>query len=361
MLREVTDMPGECAKLRAMRWLLVLVSLVAGSGCFSTRYVLQAAAGQYELVHRARPLASALEDPSVPPRVRQLLSKVPAIKRYGQLNGLTPTENYGRYADLERPAAVWVVQGCAPLAFQPRRWSFPIVGSVPYLGFFDAKSARAYADQLAQEEPIDVTVRTASAYSTLGWFKDPVLSTMIPEGPEAFGELANVILHESVHATVYVPSQSAFNESFASFVADELTWRLVIGRRGRAPEEAKAWLAAEERGARYVRELHAAYEDLDALYASSRPDAEKRTLKEQRLTELQRRLGAKRRFNNADLAGFRAYDTGRPAFERLLRRCGGLPRLLDAVRALKPSDFEAPQQAHFDEVLDRLSERACKR
>jgi predicted aminopeptidase len=344
-----------------MRWLLVLVTLVAGSGCFSTRYVLQAAAGQYELLHRARPLSTVLEDPGVPRRVRGLLARVPAIKRYGRLNGLTPTGNYARYADLERPAAVWVVQGCAPLSFQPRRWSFPIVGTVPYLGFFDANAARAYAERLAREEPLDVTVRTAAAYSTLGWFQDPVLSTMIPDGPEAFGELANVILHESVHATVYVPSQSSFNESLASFVADELTWRLVMGRAGPGSDEAKAWLAAEERGARFVRELHQTSEALDALYRSPRSDDEKRALKEQALSALQQRLGTKRRYNNADLAGYRTYDTGRPAFERLLRRCGGIPRALDAIRSLTPGDFSEPQQAQFEEVVDRLGERACRR
>jgi len=213
--------------LRAMRRLLLLVILVAGSGCFTTRYLLQAAGGQYELVHVARPLSVVKDDPGVPLRIRALLAKVPAIKRYGQLNGLTPTGNYERYADLKRPAAVWVVQGCKSLAFEPSRWEFPIVGTVPYLGFFDEKGARAFAAELSAAEPeLDVTVRTAAAYSTLGWFRDPVLSTMIPEGPEAFGELANVILHESVHATVYVKNQSAFDESLACFIADELTWLL---------------------------------------------------------------------------------------------------------------------------------------
>ena len=120
-----------------MRWLLLLVILVAGSGCFTTGYLLQAAGGQYELVHIARPLSLVQEDSGVPLRIRVLLSKVPAIKRYGQLNGLTPTGNYQRYSDLRRPAAVWVVQGCKSLAFEPRRWEFPIVGTVPYLGFFD--------------------------------------------------------------------------------------------------------------------------------------------------------------------------------------------------------------------------------
>ncbi len=148
-----------------MRWLFLLFMVVLGSGCFTTRYLLQAAGGQYELIHVARPLSDVTEDPNVPAHVRELLKKVPAIKRYGQLNGLTPTGNYGRYADLRRPAAVWVVQGCKSLAFEPKRWSFPIVGTVPYLGFFEEKAAREFAAELAKEEPhLDVTVRTASAY-----------------------------------------------------------------------------------------------------------------------------------------------------------------------------------------------------
>lgn len=347
--------------MRPMPRLLLLVLLFAGSGCFTTRYLLQAAGGQYELLHLARPLSVVKDDPSVPPRVRELLSKVPAIKRYGQRNGLTPTGNYTRYADLHRPAAVWVVQGCKSLAFEPRRWAFPIVGSVPYLGWFDEEAARSFARELAKEErDLDVTVRTASAYSTLGWFKDPVLSTMISEGPEAFAELANVILHESVHATVYVKNQSAFDESLASFVADELTWLLVVGRGGLRSEQARAWIAGEERSARFVREMHAAYEDLEGIYRSSRSDQEKLALKEARLTVLQQTLGLRRKFNNADLAGSRTYDAGRPAFERLRRACGGLPKFLDAVRSLEEGDFASPQQQEFDGVIDALAVRACQ-
>lgn len=347
--------------LWVMRRLFLLFTCVLGSGCFTTRYLLQAAGGQYELIHVARPLSHVIDDPSVPPRVRELLKKVPAIKRYGQLNGLTPTGNYGRYADLHRPAAVWVVQGCKSLAFEPKRWSFPIVGSVPYLGFFDEKAARDFAAELAKEDAdLDVTVRTASAYSTLGWFKDPVLSTMIPEGSEAFGALANVILHESVHATVYVKNQSAFDESLASFIADELTWLLVVGRAGLKSDEAKAWIAGEERGARFVTAMHQAYEELDAIYRSARSDEEKRAMKEARLTKLQADLGLRRRFNNADLSGSRTYDTGGPAFARLRRACGGLPKFLAAVRTLKEEDFSEPQQEDFSVVLDGLAKRWCQ-
>lgn len=347
-------------QIGVMRPLFLLVTLVSTSGCFATGYLLQAAGGQYELIHVARPLSVVKEDPNVPPRIRELLAKVPAIKRYGQLNGLTPTGNYSRYSDLRRPAAVWVVQGCKELSFEPRRWRFPIVGTVPYLGFFSERAAREFAKDLAKDEPgLDITVRTASAYSTLGWFKDPVLSTMIPEGPEAFAELANVILHESVHATVYVNDQSAFDESLASFVADELTWLLVVGRSGLQSNEAKALIAGEERGARFVKALHAVYEDLDALYKSQRSDEEKRALKEARLTRLQQELGLKRRFNNADLAGFKTYDTGGPAFARLLRACGGLPRFLEAVKSLTEEDFAEPQQQDFAPVLDALAARRC--
>jgi len=341
-----------------MRWLL-LVTCLGGSGCFTTRYLLQAAGGQYQLLHEARPLSAVTADPTVPPRVRALLAKVPAIKRYGQRHGLTPTSNYERYADLHRSAAVWVVQACARLAFTPRRWRFPLVGSVPYLGFFDEAAAREYAAQLEAAEDLDVTVRTASAYSTLGWFRDPVLSTMVPEGPLAFGALANVILHESVHATVYVPNQSAFNESLASFVADELTWRLVVGRAGLDSDEARAWMESEARGARVSQALRDTREALDLVYRSEAADTEKRAQKERLLTALQRDLGLRRRFNNADLAGSRDYDDGGPAFSRLLRACGSVRALLAAVRRLDEADFAAPQQQPFDAVVDTLAQRAC--
>lgn len=342
-----------------MRALLLLVALATASGCFTTRYLVQAAGGQVELLRRARPLRQAIADPTVPPHVRALLEKVPAIKRFGQHHGLTPTRNYERYADLRRPAAVWVVQGCAALAFEPRRWAFPLVGSVPYLGFFDEGAARAYAAELAKAEALDVAVRPVSAYSTLGWFADPVLSTMLPEGPQAFGALANVILHESVHATVYVPDQSAFDESLASFIADALTWDLVVGRAGLHSPEAQAWMAGEARAERFRVELHRAFEDLDALYRSSRPDEAKRAAKAARLEALQRTLGLSRRLNNADLAGSRTYDTGHEALARLRQACGGLPGLLRAVRTLTERDFTAPQQRTFDDVVDRLAAREC--
>ncbi len=342
-----------------MRNLVVLACALWGSGCFSVRYVAQAGAGQYELLHLARPIAQVLDDHHVPPRTRELLARVAPIKHFGQLNGLTPTSNYTQYSDLHRSAAVYVVQGCAPLSFEIKRWVFPIVGTVPYLGFFDEARARDYARTLEAEEHLDVTVRTASAYSTLGWFRDPVLSTMIADGPEAFGELANTILHESVHATIYVPNQSTFDESLASYIADHLTWTLVVGGYGLRSPIAQGWLEHQRRGTRFTLELRRAHDDLAAIFASSQDDQHKLALKRARLEALRQTLGLKRPYNNADLAGVRTYGGGAEAFERLRLGCGGLPRMLSALKTLTGADFGGPQQLEFDSVIDRLRERAC--
>lgn len=342
-----------------MRAALWLVTALSASGCFTTGYLLQAAGGQYELVHSARSLKSVVRDPTTPPRIKALLVKVPSIKRYGHQRGLQPTENYEDYVDLHRSAAVYVVQACHPLRFAPKRWSFPIVGSVPYLGFFDEQNARRYADELAKDGGLDVTVRTAGAYSTLGWFRDPVLSTMIPDGADALGELVNVILHESVHATVYVNDQSAFDESFASFVADHLTRDYLLTLVGADAPETKAYFESEERGARFVAALRIAHDDLERLFASELTDAEKLAKKAERYAALQKQLGTRRTYNNADLAGVRTYDSGRAAFERLLVRCHNWWRVISAVRSLTAADFKEPQQAQFDQVIDALAEREC--
>jgi predicted aminopeptidase len=331
------------------------LALLLLPGCFTVRYLSQAAVGQAQLIGRARPLSSAIKDPETEPYVQKLLGLVPEVKGYGETMGLEPTDNYARYTDLKRPAAVWVVQGCAPLAFEPKRWSFPIVGSLPYLGFFDEKKAWEYAKQVAAEEHLDVDVRGASAYSTLGWFKDPVLSTMLGDGADGAGWLANVVLHESVHATLYVPGQSSFNESLASFVADQLTGKWLTQRFGDGSREVKAYREAEKKSSERVKRLHRAFEELDAVYRSKASDDEKRAKKAELFAQLKADLGTKRELNNATVFGFRTYDTGGPAFSRLLMRRGGDVReFLAAVRTLDAASFPEPQTDDFSKVIDAL-------
>jgi predicted aminopeptidase len=343
-----------------MRRVLLATTALFSQGCFSAGYLAQAARGELAILHGARPLEEVVADQATPERVRGLLQRVPAIKAYARAQGLRATRSYAGYTDLGRPAAAWLVQACAPLAFEPTRWSFPLVGSVPYLGFFDEGAARRLAASLARERGLDVDVRPTRAWSTLGWFRDPVLSSMLLEGDAALGELANTILHESVHATVFVKDQSAFDESLASFVADRLTGPWLAGTLGPAAPETRAWALAEERGRARVARLHAAFLELDALYRSSAPDPEKRSRKAQVLAGLQAELRLARPLNNAVLAGYRTYDTGGEAFARLLSACqGSWPRMLAALGALRPDDFHRPQQEDFEPILERVARGGC--
>lgn len=345
-----------------LRSALLAAAALAGGGCFSARYVAQATCGELGMLRAARPIRDVVAEKRAPARVGRMLLGVRAIKAYGRAHGLVPTSSYDSYADLHRRAAVWVVQGCAPLAFDVRRWRFPVVGSIPYLGFFDEAAARRYADALARQEGLDVDVRGASAFSTLGWFHDPVLSTMIPDGDDALGELANVVLHESVHATLYVNDQSAFDESLASFVADRLTLPWLEATLGKDAPEARAWAVAQARYQERLARLHRAYVELDALYRSGATEATKRSEKARILEAARRELGLSAPLNNAKLAGFKTYDTGAPSFDRLLAACGGSwPRFLEALRGLRAADFGRPQREDFEEVIDRLAARAASR
>jgi predicted aminopeptidase len=336
----------------------VTTATLLSAGASSVRYLLQAGRGQYAILRATRPIGEAIRDETMPAPTRRLLAAVKTIKAFGQAQGLEPTASYERYADLHRPAAAWIVQACAPLSFDMKRWRFPLVGSVPYLGFFEEAAARSYARSLSAGGVLDVDVRPASAFSTLGWFPDPVLSTMLRSGEGALGALANVVLHESVHATVYVKDQSAFNESLASFVADRLTAAWLVSALGSDAPETSAWTTAQARERAFVARMHDAYLELDALYRSGAGEDAKRSEKARILTAVSTELELARRPNNAVLAGYRTYDSGGPAFERLLKVCGeSWPRMLRVAATLAGSDFSRPQQDEFDSVVDRLAGR----
>jgi predicted aminopeptidase len=259
---------------------------------------------------------------------------------------------------LDQPAVVWVVSACAPLEFKSRTWSFPLVGEFPYLGWFSLKDAQAFAEEL-RKEGLDVDVRGASAYSTLGILRDPILSSMLSEGDDALGELANVVLHESVHATVHVANQSNFNESLASFVADRLSLEYLELRRGPESPERISYQRADEQGRARVKRLHEAYDELDRLYRSDQPREEKLSEKRRLMAELKESLHLRRDPNNAMLAQFRTYDTGSPELEELYRACGSWSRFLSAVGTLTTQSFGAAQAKDFGPALRPLIARAC--
>jgi predicted aminopeptidase len=235
-------------------------------------------------------------------------------------------------------------------------WSFPVIGAITYVGWFDGKEARRFGAELAGEG-WDVDVRPAGAYSTLGWFADPVLSSMIPEGDEATGALAEIILHESLHATFYVNGQSRLNESVASFVGRRLAIAYLTETVGAETPEMRAYVTAEAAGERRRERFRAGYEQLERLYASKLPDADKLAEK-RRIIEALRPYGRPSRpINNAMLIQYKTYNSGMKEQEALLAACGGsYARYIRALAPLKTMRFPV-QYAEVGEMIARLGNR----
>ncbi len=353
--------------------LLVAASVpLVGCGTMGVNYLVQAGRGQLSLMNRSRPIADVLKDPRTSLSLAALLSRIPEIKAYGESRGLKPTPNYVDYVALDRDAVSYVVSASEELRFQPKIWSFPIVGSFTYVGWFDRGDAEAYAAELAKEG-WDVDVRGAPAFSTLGWFRDPVVSSMIGRGAKAggsearaLGDLAEVLLHESVHTTLYVPGQSTFNESLADFVAEQLTPSYLATAQGPASAELRVYvegLRGSERSGQFLKETYA---ELSAVYSGTDSDAVKREKKAKILARVDAHWQGRRRWTNASLIQYRTYGTGKAAFRGLWDACGGeLRRFLAALQPLADGTlpagqgFARAQMDEFDPVVENLTARGC--
>src|SRR6185437_14397083 len=170
-------------------------------------------------------------DPSTPEAVKARLTEVSAARDFASRElALPDNSSYRTYADVKRPYVVWNVVAAPEFSVRPRRWCFPVSGCVSYRGYFHERRARAFAANLASRGD-DVQVDGVTAYSTLGHFADPVLSTMLRYGDP---DLAGTIFHELAHQLIYIPGDSEFNESFAMTVEDEglARWLRARGRSG---------------------------------------------------------------------------------------------------------------------------------
>lgn len=288
-----------------MRAALLLLPLLAG-GCYLTRQ----AAGQVNVLLSSRSLDAMLADPSVPAAVRKKLRLVLEIKDFGERRmGLASSSNYTSYYDTGGEPITWLVSACRKDRFEPVTWWFPIVGTVPYKGFFSRADADAEARAL-EAQGYDVEVGRAAAYSTLGYFSDPVLSTMM-DLPEE--RLAALILHELTHGTVYAAGRTDFNEALASFTGCQGAMEFARFRYGTDSvpyaRAVRACAAAERRDAA-AREL---LEKLGAFYASDLPPERKIELRD---------LVAGRPVNNARLLMQRRYGRTEE-FQALFERAGG--------------------------------------
>jgi predicted aminopeptidase len=320
---------------------VLILALLAStlSGC----YLLQAAAGQLAVNARRTPIARLVADPATAPELRARLLLVTRVRAFASAElGLPDNGSYKSYADLKRTYVVWNVVATQEFSVEPHTWCFPLVGCVAYRGYFDELKARGYAYRLERGGE-DVLVYGVPAYSTLGHFADPVLNTMIGWGD---AELAGLIFHELGHVRLYVPSDSAFNEAFATVVQEEGLRRWLAANGEAAPlEEFRRRLAHEAELARLVAATRA---QLAALYASGAAAAEMRREKAATFARLQQEYLARRgparggydtlffpTLNNASLLTFATYFDCVPGFRTLLAEVGGdLPTFYARSREL---------------------------
>lgn len=239
---------------------LGLLSLLL-SGCW---YLTQGTA-LLNLYCRAKPIEAALGAGGLTAAERAMLERALEIRAFAMGTiGLRANSNYSTFVKTDRDHLADVVSACPADSFGTFTWDYPILGSLPYKGFFDAEEARAEGERL-KREGYDVLVRKVDAFSTLGALRDPLFSFMADYAPY---RLANLIVHEQTHATVYLAGKADFNESLASFVGDRGSLLWMEAEYGKDSAELRAALDADADSTLFDEAMHALYLRLDAAYTS---------------------------------------------------------------------------------------------
>jgi predicted aminopeptidase len=243
-------------------------------------YGVRQGRGQLNIVWNARPVEEFMQDPAFPDSLKTRLRLIDDVRRYAiDSLGLRDTENYKTLYDQKGEEIMWVVTACEPFRLEAKQWSFPVVGSVPYKGFFNKQLAIDLKDEL-EKEGWDVSIRNPGGWSTLGWFTDPILSKMLERSE---GDLANLIIHEMSHATIFVKDSIDFNENLATFIGDRGAEQFLIHKYGAASQAYEDYLNEDKDYAAYVNHMLRGTSRLDSLYQSmpaELPLAKKRQVKE---------------------------------------------------------------------------------
>lgn len=338
-------------RLRLAILLTGLVLTAVGCGGCSPTYVLRAAYEESRILWSREPIDELLAESDLSERERSQLELVQAARTFAEERlGLAVGGAYGALAEVPPGALLWVVSAAERMRLRPYSWWFPIVGSVTYKGFFDSTEAEAEADSL-EGKGYDTFVRRSAAFSTLGWFDDPVLSPWLDSTPVG---LVQLVLHELLHRTTYLPGKTDFNESFASFVGNEGAVAFFTARDG--PEAATTLEARKS----VVEELDlsrrwgSAVERLRALYREGRRERrpEEEILRER--SEIFAELGPADRINNAVVLARYAYMAHLERFACALEKAGG-----DLRAAIARIRSDSERTSGDDDPFDVLPECAA--
>jgi len=272
-------------KMKLVYKILISILLVAIvfllSNCKLVSYVAKQGAGQFRILHNAKPIAEMMKDKTVSDSLKQKLLLVDEIKRYSiDSLGLNPSKNYNTFYDQKRKPIAWVAIGCDAYKMKPYEWKFPIIGKLPYKGYFKEEEAIGEAKNLTANG-FDSRVATVSAFSTLGYFKDPILSEMLNQSE---GQIARLIIHELTHSTLFVKGNAQFSENLATFVGDEGAKQYLKDKFGKESPEYMHYIGEISDGEILAEHILWGARKLDSLYAQFDPNLSDSIKKVQKYT-----------------------------------------------------------------------------
>ncbi|HEY0654470.1 MAG TPA: aminopeptidase [Chryseosolibacter sp.] len=291
-------------------------------------YGVRQGKGQLNIIWNARPVEEFMENPGFPDSLKHKLVLINEVRRYAiDSLGLKDTKNYKTLYDQKGEEIMWVVTASEPFRLKAKEWRFPVLGSVPYKGFFDKELAIELRAELVKEG-WDVSIRNPGGWSTLGWFTDPILSKMLERSE---GDLANLIIHEMSHATIFVKDSIDFNENLATFIGDRGAEKFLAYKYGVQSKEYKQYFAEDEDYLKFADHMLRGAETLDSLYKTmtdQQPVQQKKELKEGMIRQIVQNLDtltltentnpsarySKVLPNNAFFMNFRRYQSKQDAF-----------------------------------------------
>lgn len=330
---------------------------------------MRAAYEQSKILLARRPIEEVIQDPTTDREESRKLQLVLEARAFASELSLDPGGSFTQYADIGKDTLAWVVMGSKKDSFTLYTWWFPIVGTVPYKGFFDLQGARQQAEKL-EAEGYETSVRGTEAFSTLGWFNDPVMSTTLKNSPT---RIVNTVLHESVHSTVWIPDNVSFNESLANFVGTRAAVSFFKRRLGAVgskdinlTDATKAVSQAEDDyrfSMEFADSVTNAFKQLSILYQRQDITSEQKIRERQGLFDgamgpfrsRYPKVPALRQLNNADLLQSTIYMTELRLFERLYKECDeNWPRFLSRIVEIKSSLAQGTYRDPFDALRSML-------
>jgi predicted aminopeptidase len=340
---------------KPVRTLVLAAIVLTMAGCIAP-YYWQAIGGQFELLRKREPISEVIEEAGVDADLRSALTRIAAIRRFA-VDELELPDNgsYTTYVALDRNYVVWNVVAADEFSVEPRRWCFPFAGCVAYRGYFDRMDAEDFAAEL-EEQGLDTYTGGSNAYSTLGYFDDPVLSTMVNGGEQY---VASVLFHELAHQRVYIKDDSEISEAFAMVVEELGTERWLM--RNATQADLDRYRQRRARRAQFGELITAQQERLRELYSQGAPGEELRAAKARAFDQLRSDYAVLKaswggaadydawfaaELNNAALASVATYTQWVPALKARLDEVGLAAFYADAAALAKLDAGERAARLH---------------